>query len=143
PLSAAAKIRTPLMVIQGANDPRVNRAESEQIVIALRDRGFPVEYILAPDEGHGFARPINNLATFAAAEKFLSGHLKGRYQEYLGPEVAARLKVLTVDPKTVTLTKKVDPASVGVPKPAAPLHAGTSNYAIHLELGGQKMEMTG
>ena len=142
PLNAAAKIKTPLMVIQGANDPRVNRAESEQIVIALRDRGFPVEYILAPDEGHGFARPINNLATFAAAEKFLAGHLKGRYQEYLGADVSARLKVLTVDPKTVTLTKKVDPATAGVPKPAMELRAGTSNYAVSLEMGGQKMALS-
>ena len=41
------------MVVQGANDPRVNKAEADQIVIALRDRGFPVEYLLAPDEGHG------------------------------------------------------------------------------------------
>ena len=57
PLSSAAKIKTPLLVIQGANDPRVNKRESDQIVIALRDRGFPVEYIVAPDEGHGFAPP--------------------------------------------------------------------------------------
>ncbi|HVD92059.1 MAG TPA: alpha/beta fold hydrolase [Vicinamibacterales bacterium] len=142
PLNAASKIKTPLMVIQGANDPRVNRAESEQIVIALRDRGFPVEYILAPDEGHGFARPINNIATYAAAEKFLAGHLKGRYQEYLGPDVSARLKVLTVDPKTVTLTKKVDPAAVGVPTPATELRTGTSNYAVSLDMGGQKMALT-
>ncbi|HYT75739.1 MAG TPA: alpha/beta fold hydrolase [Vicinamibacterales bacterium] len=142
PLNSAAKIRTPLMVIQGANDPRVNRAESEQIVIALRDRGFPVEYILAPDEGHGFARPINNLAAFAAAEKFLAGHLNGRYQEYLGPEVSARLKVLTVDPKTVILTKKVDPAAAGVPKPATGLRTGTSNYSVRMEMGGQKMDLT-
>src|SRR5204862_5714827 len=71
PLNSAAKIKTPLLVAQGANDPRVNKAESEQIVIALRDRGFPVEYLLAPDEGHGFARPINNMATYAAMEKFL------------------------------------------------------------------------
>src|SRR5205814_8987862 len=134
--------KTPLMVIQGANDPRVNRAESEQIVIALRDRGFPVKYIRAPDEGHGFARPINKLAAFAAAEKFLAGHLNGRYQEYLGPEVAARLKVLTDDPKTVTLTKRVDPAAAGLPKPTTDLRPGTSNYAVRLEVGGQKMDLT-
>ena len=70
------------MVVQGANDPRVNRREAEQIVIALRDRGFPVEYLLAPDEGHGFARPVNNLAMFMAVEKFLAaaseGSLSGR-----------------------------------------------------------------
>jgi dienelactone hydrolase len=143
PLNSVSKIKTPLMVMQGANDPRVNRAESEQIVIALRDRGADVAYLLAPDEGHGFQRPINNLASFAAAEKFLAEHLRGRYQEYLGPEVSARLKVLTIDPKTVTLTKTVNPGSVGVPKPASPLHAGTSSYAAHLDLGGQKMEMKG
>jgi dipeptidyl aminopeptidase/acylaminoacyl peptidase len=60
PLNSAAKIKSPLLVIQGANDPRVKQAESDQIVVALRDRGFPVEYLVAPDEGHGFARPVNN-----------------------------------------------------------------------------------
>src|SRR3954469_23137147 len=94
PLNSAAKIKTPLMVIQGANDPRVNRAESEQIVIALRDRGFPVEYILAPDEGHGFARPINNLVLFTAAEKFLARHLGGRYQQTMSPAITERAAVL-------------------------------------------------
>jgi len=103
PLNSAAKIKTPLLVVQGANDPRVKQAESDQIVIALRDRGFPVEYIVAPDEGHGFARPVNNMAMFAAAEKFLSKHLEGRFQESLTPEVATRLKEITVDPKTVKL----------------------------------------
>ena len=72
PLTSASKIKTPLLVVQGANDPRVNKRESDQIVIALRDRGFPVEYLLAPDEGHGFARPVNNLALFMAVEKFLA-----------------------------------------------------------------------
>jgi dipeptidyl aminopeptidase/acylaminoacyl peptidase len=103
PLNSAARIKTPLLVVQGANDPRVKKAESDQIVIALRDRGFPVEYIVAPDEGHGFARPVNNMAMFAAAERFLSKHLEGRFQESLTPEVATRLKEITVDPKTVTL----------------------------------------
>ena len=71
PLNSAQKIKTPLLVVQGANDPRVKKAESEQIVIALRDRGFPVEYILAPDEGHGFARPVNNMALWAASREVL------------------------------------------------------------------------
>ena len=110
PLLSADKIKTPLLIAQGANDPRVNRRESEQIVIALRDRGFPVEYILAPDEGHGFARPINNLALFAAAEKFLAQHLGGRYQEGGSPETLARLKEITVDPKTVAVTPPPRPA---------------------------------
>jgi dipeptidyl aminopeptidase/acylaminoacyl peptidase len=99
PLTYVAKIKTPLMVVQGANDPRVNKAESEQIVTALRQRGFPVEYILAPDEGHGFARPVNNMAMLAAAEKFLATYLGGRYQQTMTPEVQKRLGEITVDVK--------------------------------------------
>jgi dipeptidyl aminopeptidase/acylaminoacyl peptidase len=99
PLTYADKIKTPLLVAQGANDPRVNKAESEQIVTALRKRNFPVEYILAPDEGHGFARPVNNMAMLAAAEKFLATYLGGRYQESMTPEVQKRLNEITVDVK--------------------------------------------
>ena len=99
PLNSADKIKTPLFVAQGANDPRVNKAESEQIVNALRKRNFPVEYILAPDEGHGFARPVNNMAMLAAAEKFLAAYLGGRYQESMTPEVAKRLGEIKVDVK--------------------------------------------
>jgi dipeptidyl aminopeptidase/acylaminoacyl peptidase len=109
PLFSADKIKTPLLVAQGANDPRVNRREAEQIVIALRDRGFPVEYLLAPDEGHGFARPINNMALYMESEKFLAQHLGGRYQQGGTPEVTARLKEINVDPKTVVLEKKPEP----------------------------------
>ncbi|MDQ1590261.1 MAG: hypothetical protein QOG71_888 [Pyrinomonadaceae bacterium] len=103
PLTHADKIKTPLLVVQGANDPRVNKREADQIVIALRDRGFPVEYIVAPDEGHGFARPVNRMAMLAQTEKFLAKYLGGRYQESLTPEVAKRLQEITVDPKTVKL----------------------------------------
>ena len=103
PLTHADKIKTPLLVVQGANDPRVNKREADQIVIALRDRGFPVEYMVAPDEGHGFARPVNNMAMLALTEKFLAKHLGGRYQESVTPEVAKRLQEITVDPKTVKL----------------------------------------
>ncbi|HQR45095.1 MAG TPA: prolyl oligopeptidase family serine peptidase [Thermoanaerobaculia bacterium] len=142
PLFSASKIRTPLLVAQGANDPRVKKAESEQIVIALRDRGFPVEYILAPDEGHGFARPVNNMALFAAAEAFFAKHLGGRFQEGGTPEVVARLKEITVDPKTVVLTKKVDAAAVGAPKPAADLSAGTRSYLGAILAGGQSMPIS-
>jgi dipeptidyl aminopeptidase/acylaminoacyl peptidase len=99
PLNSADKIKTPLLVAQGANDPRVNKAESEQIVNALRKRSFPVEYILAPDEGHGFARPVNNMAMLAAAEKFLATYLGGRYQESMTPEVTKRLAEIKVDVK--------------------------------------------
>jgi dienelactone hydrolase len=141
PLYSAEKIKTPLMVVQGANDPRVNRREAEQIVIALRDRGFPVEYLLAPDEGHGFARPVNNLAMFMAVEKFLAAHLKGRYQEGGSPEVEARLKEITVDPKTVVLSTLVDPSTVGVPEVASDLKPGVYRFDAKLSMGDQEMPL--
>ncbi len=106
PLTQADKIKTPLLVVQGANDPRVNKREADQIVIALRDRGFPVEYMVAPDEGHGFARPVNNMAMLTLTEKFLAKYLGGRHQESVTPEVAKRLQEITVDPKTVQLATK-------------------------------------
>ena len=106
PLTYADKIKTPLLIVQGANDPRVNKREADQIVVALRDRGFPVEYMVAPDEGHGFARPVNNMAMLALAEKFLAKYLGGRYQETMTPEVAKRLQEITVDPKTVQTTAR-------------------------------------
>src|SRR5215813_9585772 len=140
PLNSAAKIRTPLLVVQGANDPRVNKAESEQIVVALRDRGAPVEYILAPDEGHGFARPVNNMAAMAAAETFFHNHLHGRVQETMTPEVAGRLKEITGDPKTVVRPKAIA-TSGSAPMPTSPLQAGTTSYQMRVELGSQKMEM--
>jgi hypothetical protein len=141
-LNSAQKIKTPLLVVQGANDPRVKKAESEQIVIALRDRGFPVEYICAPDEGHGFARPVNNMAMMDAAEAFLAKYLGGRFQDGGTPEVVARLKEITVDPKTVVLAKKVDTGSVGAPKPVADLTAGTFTYTGTISAGGQKMDFS-
>jgi dipeptidyl aminopeptidase/acylaminoacyl peptidase len=140
PLNSAAKIKAPLLVIQGANDPRVNKAESEQIVVALRDRGFPVEYILAPDEGHGFARPINNLVLFTTAEKFLANHLGGRYQQSMTPAITERMAVLTVDPKTVVLARKVEVSS-GAPKPTAGLNPGTATYKASLQVQGQTIPM--
>jgi dipeptidyl aminopeptidase/acylaminoacyl peptidase len=141
PLNSTDKIKTPLLVAQGANDPRVNRREAEQIVIALRDRGFPVDYVLAPDEGHGFARPVNNLALFMESEKFLAQYLGGRFQEGGSAESVSRLKEITVDPKTVVLAKVVDANAVGAPKPASDLQAGTYNYQVTIEMGGQKISM--
>lgn len=141
PLNSAEKIRTPLLVAQGQNDPRVKKAESEQIVIALRDRGFPVEYILAPDEGHGFQRPVNSMALWATSEAFFAKHLRGRFQETMTAEVTARLKELTVDPKTVVLTKKTEVAAAA-PKPAAELRPGTTKQQVKIEAGGQVIPMS-
>jgi dipeptidyl aminopeptidase/acylaminoacyl peptidase len=102
PLTQAKSIVTPLLVVQGKNDPRVNVRESNQIVAAVRDNGKPVQYIVAPDEGHGFARPINTLAYVTAMEDFFSQYLGGRSQKGVPADVAARLKEITVDPKTVS-----------------------------------------
>ena len=142
PLNSAAKIKSPLLVIQGANDPRVKKAESDQIVVALRERGFPVEYLVAPDEGHGFARPVNNMAMFAASEKFLARHLGGRFQEDMTPETAQRLKEITVDVKTVELAKKVAAGAGVLPKPEAELKAGTTSYKADLAIAGRNIPMT-
>jgi len=101
PLTDAKSIVTPLLVVQGKNDPRVNVRESDQIVAAVRDNNKPVEYLVAPDEGHGFARPINNLAMVTAMEEFFARYLNGRYQKDVPPDVAAKLKEITVDPHTV------------------------------------------
>lgn len=81
PLFKVDQIKIPLLIGQGANDPRVKQAESEQIVEAMKSKGIDYEYMLFPDEGHGFARPENRLKFFAAAEKFLARHLGGRYEE--------------------------------------------------------------
>lgn len=80
PLTYVDSIRKPLLIGQGANDPRVKQAESDQIVEAMTTKGIPVTYTLFPDEGHGFARPENSLAFFAVSEVFLAEHLGGRHQ---------------------------------------------------------------
>ncbi|KYF59588.1 peptidase S9, partial [Sorangium cellulosum] len=80
PLYLADKIKRPLLIGQGANDPRVKQAESDQIVKAMTGKGIPVTYVLYPDEGHGFARPENALSFNAIAETFLAQCLGGSYQ---------------------------------------------------------------
>ena len=78
PLNFAGDIRRPLLIGQGANDPRVNVRESEQIVEAMAAKNIPVTYVVFPDEGHGFARPVNNIAFNAVTENFLGKCLDGR-----------------------------------------------------------------
>ena len=101
PLFFADSIQAPLLVVQGANDPRVLQQESDQIVKALRDLGRPVEYLVALDEGHGFRKEINALAMTAALERFFAEHLGGRYQPEMSPELEAQLEILTVDVDTL------------------------------------------
>jgi dipeptidyl aminopeptidase/acylaminoacyl peptidase len=89
PLTHAAKITRPLLIGQGANDPRVPKSEAEQVVAAMKKSNLPVSYIVFPDEGHGFARPQNNIAFMAITEAFLSAHLGGTYLPITKEELAA------------------------------------------------------
>ena len=80
PLNLVDNIKKPLLIGQGANDPRVKQAEADQIVSAMQNKNIPVTYVLYPDEGHGFARPENRMSFYAVAEAFLKEHLGGRHQ---------------------------------------------------------------
>jgi dipeptidyl aminopeptidase/acylaminoacyl peptidase len=80
PLTFVDRIKKPLLIGQGANDPRVKQSESDQIVKAMQDKRIPVTYVVFPDEGHGFARPENRMSFNAVAEAFLAQHLGGRFE---------------------------------------------------------------
>ncbi len=121
PLTLVDKIQRPLLIGQGANDPRVKRAEADQIVKAMADKKIPVTYVLYPDEGHGFHRPENNKSFNAVTEAFLSKQLGGRYQpigsDFKGatitvPTGAAQVpgleKALSAMPKAASATSKAD-----------------------------------
>lgn len=88
PLYKAGAITKPLLILQGANDPRVKQSESDQIAGAMKEAGIPVTYVVFPDEGHGFARPVNSIADSAITENFLAPILGGR-SEPIGGTVAA------------------------------------------------------
>lgn len=94
PLNFAENISRPLLIGQGANDPRVNVRESDQIVAAMNAKNIPVTYVVFPDEGHGFARPVNNIAFQAIAENFLAQCLGGRAEP-----IGATLKASTAQVK--------------------------------------------
>ena len=93
PLTYADRIQRPLLIGQGANDPRVKQAESDQIVAAMQAKNIPVTYVLFPDEGHGFARPENNIAFMAVAENFLSKCLGGKAEPIGGTVKASSAQV--------------------------------------------------
>ncbi|MBZ0199340.1 MAG: S9 family peptidase [Ignavibacteriaceae bacterium] len=141
PLNSADKITAPLYVVQGANDPRVKKAEADQIVLKMRELGRPVEYMVAPDEGHGFAGLENRVAMFAAMEKFLAKHLNGRYEEELRPEIKKRLDEITVDINSVTLPKVEEVTGGDVKFDGSKIVDGVYKYAISVDARGQKMEM--
>ena len=142
PLNFADRITTPLLVIQGANDPRVKQRESDQIVVALRDRDYPVEYLVAPDEGHGFRGEENRMAMMVSIEAFLAEHLGGRAQEGAAPEIEAKLEAITVDPATVVVT---DPMGAGdmseMTFDGTKVQPMTASYAITIEVQGQEIAL--
>jgi hypothetical protein len=143
PLFSADKISKPLLIIQGANDPRVKQAEADQIVVALRDKGQQVSYILADDEGHGFAKPVNKMAMFAEIERFLAPILGGRFQEDMPDDVAKRLKEIAVDITTVVY----DPSGVKnadeLPQiKSDALKAGVYKYEMNIAIQDQNIKMS-
>lgn len=149
PINFIDKIHVPMLVVHGANDPRVKQAESDAIVVALRDKGHSVEYIVAPDEGHGFRAPNNRMALAVAMEKFLAKHLGGRAQEDVPADLAAHLASITVDPATVKLAKGPSAELVAMaataPLPAADgdqVRPATLAYGVKLEAGGQTMDLS-
>lgn len=141
PLNYASNIKAPLFVVQGANDPRVKKAESDQIVAALRDLGRDVEYIVAPDEGHGFLGKENRLAMIVALEKFFAKHLGGRYQEDVKPEIQKRLDEITVDIKTVTMPKREETGEVLKSFDGSKIQPTSSKYVIKIDTRGQKFDI--
>mmetsp|Transcript_40901 Transcript_40901/g.74878 ORF Transcript_40901/g.74878 Transcript_40901/m.74878 type:complete len:177 (-) Transcript_40901:58-588(-) len=89
PLFHVDNIKAPLLIGQGANDPRVKQAEADQIAFRMQEKGIPVEYVLYPDEGHGFARPENRIDFNGRVEQFLEKHLDGgRAEEFVEVEGA-------------------------------------------------------
>jgi dipeptidyl aminopeptidase/acylaminoacyl peptidase len=144
PLFSADKINKPLLIIQGANDPRVKQAEADQIVVALRDKGHDVSYLLAGDEGHGFAKPVNRMAMYAEIERFLADKLGGRYQKEMPEDVAKRLEELKVDVSNVTYTPAGSfSAAKSLPGLVSRAAAeGKEEWKVTIEAQGQKFGMT-
>lgn len=141
PLNYASNIKAPLFVVQGANDPRVKKTESDQIVVALRDLGRNVEYIVAPDEGHGFLGELNRLAMVVALEKFFAKHLGGRYQKDVREEIQKRLDEITVDVKTVSLPRTEVANEFLNSFDGSKIQPVSSKYVIKIDTRGQKFEI--
>ncbi len=117
PLTRVDQIKKPLLIGQGANDPRVKQAEADQIVAAMKKRNIPVTYVLYPDEGHGFRRPENSISFNAVTESFLAQHLGGRFEpmseDISGSSIqipAGAEDIKGLPDSLKGKTKKVDPA---------------------------------
>jgi dipeptidyl aminopeptidase/acylaminoacyl peptidase len=145
PLFSAKNIKAPLYVVQGANDPRVKKAESDQIVVALRDLGRSVDYMVAPDEGHGYNGAENRLAMFTAMEQFFAKHLHGRVQDDVRDAIRKKLAAITVDVASVTMPKAADaPAAAVTGMPSfdgSGIAPATLSYTLTVDMRGQKIPM--
>jgi dipeptidyl aminopeptidase/acylaminoacyl peptidase len=108
PLNYVDNIKAPLLIGQGANDPRVKKAESDQIAEVLKEKNIPVTYVLYPDEGHGFARPENRLSFFALAEVFLAKFLGGSYEPIGDDFKNSSIQILSGKEKIPGLKKALD-----------------------------------
>lgn len=144
PINHVDEIANPLLVIHGANDPRVRQAEADQIVVAMREAGLPVEYIVAPDEGHGFRGRENRLAMYTRIEQFLGDHLGGRHQEDMSEEIRERLAAITVNVDTVEVTDLADELAAARTRPLPTVNAeqiatGSFEYRTKLDMGGNEM----
>ncbi|MFV1988984.1 MAG: alpha/beta hydrolase family protein, partial [Gemmatimonadota bacterium] len=105
PLNFVDQIEDPIMIVQGANDPRVTQQESDQMAAALRDRGIPVTYLLAENEGHGFANADNRMALYRSMEVFFGECLGGRVDPTVDPAIQAQIDKLTVDLEALGVPK--------------------------------------
>jgi dipeptidyl aminopeptidase/acylaminoacyl peptidase len=146
PLFAAKQIRAPLLVIQGQNDPRVTRTESDQIVVALRDLHQPVSYLVAPDEGHGYQGRENRVAMVAEIDRFLSQHLGGRSQESMPDDIRQRLASLTVDIKSLkaptAVASKQATGTSDASFSGGSIEPGATTYDHLIEVAGRRVQGT-
>ena len=123
PLGRVEKITRPLLIGQGANDPRVKQSEADQIVKAMQAKKIPVVYALFPDEGHGFARPENRMAFYAVSEHFLAQHMGGAAEPFGDDLKGSSLQV----PEGASLVPGLSEALKAVPAPAATPKAGSGS----------------
>lgn len=143
PLFSADKIEKPLLIIQGANDPRVKKAEADQIVMALRDKGHDVAYLLADDEGHGFSKPLNRMAMYAEVEKFLAEQLSGRHQKNMSADVEKALTKLRVDIDEVDYKPAAETQIISeLPEISNLFNEGAEKLSVKIEQGDQEFEMS-
>ncbi len=142
PLHSAGQIEAALLIINGGRDPRVHPEEIDQLVVALRDRGRTVEYLLADDEGHLFVRRENCLSAMAVLERFLSEHLGGRYQRERTSDLAARIQELTVDVSAIKVAFGSFAAALPLPRAnGGVLTPETLYYRTRFDAQGQAIEM--